>query len=64
VLTAKNWDQTRLPLPFSRGVAIVDGPLYAPAGADHAEMEALRADWQARLIALGVRAEAMLDQAR
>ena len=60
----KTWDQTRLPLPFSRGVAIMEGPLYAPAEADHGEMEALRVDWQARLIALGARAEAMLDQAR
>ena len=64
VITLKNWDRTRLPLPFSRGVAIIEGPLYAPADADRGEMEALRADWQARLIALDARAETLLDGAR
>jgi hypothetical protein len=64
VIMLKNWDRTRLPLPFSRGVAIIEGPLYAPAEADRGEMEALRADWQARLIALDARAETLLDGAR
>jgi lysophospholipid acyltransferase (LPLAT)-like uncharacterized protein len=63
-VTLNNWDQTRLPLPFSRGVAIFEGPLYAPAGADRAQAEAVRADWQARLRALDERARAMLDDAR
>jgi lysophospholipid acyltransferase (LPLAT)-like uncharacterized protein len=64
VVTLENWDRTRLPLPFSRGVAIMEGPLFAPADADRTQMEALRADWQARLIALDARADAMLDGAR
>jgi hypothetical protein len=64
VIKLKNWDRTRLPLPFSRGVALMEGPLYAPAGTDRAQTEALRADWQARLGALEARAEAMLDEGR
>ncbi len=57
----KTWDQTRLPLPFSRGAALLEGPIYVPVDADRGQIEAMRADWQARLIALDARAEAMLD---
>jgi lysophospholipid acyltransferase (LPLAT)-like uncharacterized protein len=64
VITLDNWDRTRLPLPFSRGVAIMEGPLRVPADADRDQLEALRADWQARLIALDARAEARLDAPR
>jgi lysophospholipid acyltransferase (LPLAT)-like uncharacterized protein len=60
----KNWDQTRLPLPFSRGVALMEGPMYVPAGSDRAGIEAVRVEWQARLKALDARAWAMLDAAR
>ena len=63
-LKLENWDQTRLPLPFSRGVALIEGPLRLPADADRAATEAARADWQARLRALEAQAGAMLDQAR
>jgi lysophospholipid acyltransferase (LPLAT)-like uncharacterized protein len=60
----KNWDQTRLPLPFTRGAAVLEGPLRVPVDADRDQLEAVRAEWQARLIALDARAEAMLDGAR
>jgi hypothetical protein len=60
----RTWDQTRLPLPFSRGFAIMEGPLFVPADADRAQLEALRAEWQQRLIALNARAEAGLDAPR
>ena len=61
VVKLKNWDQTRLPLPFSRGCALIDGPLRVPPQADRAALEQLRADWQERLRAVEARAEALLD---
>jgi len=61
-LALKSWDQTRLPLPFSRGCVALDWPLYVAPDADRAAIEAARADWQARLSALQARAEAMLDE--
>jgi lysophospholipid acyltransferase (LPLAT)-like uncharacterized protein len=60
----RTWDQTWFPLPFSRGFAIMEGPIFVPADADRAELEALRAEWQQRLIALNARAEARLDAPR
>jgi lysophospholipid acyltransferase (LPLAT)-like uncharacterized protein len=56
----KSWDRTRLPLPFSRGVMVVDGPLRVPARADRAAIEQLRADWERRLTTADARAEALL----
>jgi hypothetical protein len=56
----KSWDKARLPLPFSRGCVVIDGPFFAPADADEAAREALRADWQARLCAAQDRAEAIV----
>jgi lysophospholipid acyltransferase (LPLAT)-like uncharacterized protein len=55
-----SWDRTRIPLPFSRGCVVFDGPLSAPATSDPAAIEACRAEWQARLIAAQARAEAIL----
>jgi lysophospholipid acyltransferase (LPLAT)-like uncharacterized protein len=54
------WDRTCLPVPFSRGCVVFDGPLFAPADAGQAAIEALRADWQARLTAAQAKAEAAL----
>jgi lysophospholipid acyltransferase (LPLAT)-like uncharacterized protein len=56
----KSWDKGRIPLPFTRGCVVFDGPLQAPREADAETLEALRADWQARLIAAQQRAEAVL----
>lgn len=58
----KSWDRTCLPTPFSRGCAVFVGPLFAPPDADAQALEALRADWQARLRDAQARAEAALDQ--
>jgi lysophospholipid acyltransferase (LPLAT)-like uncharacterized protein len=55
-----SWDKSRLPVPFSRGCVVFDGPLFAPADADRACIEALRADWQNRLTAAHALAEAIL----
>ena len=56
----KSWDKGRIPMPFTRGCVVFDGPLHAPREADPERLEALRADWQARLIAAQTRAEATL----
>jgi lysophospholipid acyltransferase (LPLAT)-like uncharacterized protein len=64
VVKLKSWDRTRVPLPFSRGFAVVEGPLFAPEHApDRGALEQVRVDWQARLRALESRAEALLDGA-
>ncbi len=55
-----SWDKGRIPVPFSRGCVVFDGPLHAPVEADEAAIEALRADWQARLIGAQTRAEQLL----
>jgi len=59
-LTLKTWDKTQIPLPFSRGCVVFEGPLSAPHDAEPAAIEATRADWQARLNAAQARAEAIL----
>ena len=52
-----SWDSAMIPLPFTRGVIVWDGPLGASADDD---LEALRLDWAARLSAVTRRAEAGL----
>ena len=59
-LTLKSWDQTQVPLPFSRGCVVFDGPLLVTRDATVESMEATRAEWQARLNAAQARAEALL----
>jgi lysophospholipid acyltransferase (LPLAT)-like uncharacterized protein len=59
-LTLRSWDKTRIPLPFSRGCVVFEGPLSVPHDADSDVVEAARLDWQARLNAAQARAEAIL----
>jgi lysophospholipid acyltransferase (LPLAT)-like uncharacterized protein len=59
-VTLKSWDKTRIPLPFSRGCVVFEGPLIIPRGADAETIEAARLDWQTRLTAAQARAEALL----
>ena len=56
-----SWDKGRVPLPFGRAALVLEGPLNAPANADDEALEAVRADWQARLRAAQARAEALLE---
>ena len=56
-LKLKSWDKTQIPLPFGRACVVFEGPLFAPRDA---EPEALRLEWQMRLIAAQARAEALL----
>lgn len=59
-LTLKSWDSTQIPLPFSRGCVVFEGPLTIGRRADAAAVEAARLDWQTRLTELQARAEALL----
>jgi len=58
----KSWDEARIPLPFSRGCVVLEGPLLLPHRADETTLEAARADWQARMRTGQARAEAMLGE--
>jgi len=55
-----SWDKGRVPVPFGRAALVLDGPLAVGPDADDAALEAVRADWQARLRAAQARAEALL----
>lgn len=55
-----SWDRTLIPLPFSKGAMVWDGPHFARRDDD---LEALARDWAARLTAATRRAEALVDGA-
>jgi lysophospholipid acyltransferase (LPLAT)-like uncharacterized protein len=59
-VTLKSWDKTQIPLPFSRGSVVFEGPLLIPRGSDAATIDATRLEWQTRLTAAQARAEALL----
>ena len=55
-----SWDKTLLPMPFTRGCVVFDGPLHVPPEADEAQSEAIRLDWQNRINVAQTRAEAIV----
>ena len=57
------WDKVMLARPFGRGSVVWEGPLYVPTDADGAAIDALIADWSARLSAATRRAEALVARA-
>ena len=59
-LRLDTWDSMILPAPFGRGALVFDGPLYAPADADDACIQALREEWAARLTRANAAAEAAI----
>lgn len=59
-MTLASWDKARIPLPFARGQVVLEGPLRLPADADAESLEAVRADWEARMRQGQARAEALL----
>jgi lysophospholipid acyltransferase (LPLAT)-like uncharacterized protein len=60
-LRLNSWDQARIPLPFARAAAFFDGPIPPPPrGASPEALEAVRADWEARLRQGQARVEARL----
>ena len=61
-IQADTWDKVMFALPFGRGSVVWEGPLYVPADADGDAVEALLADWSARLSAATRRAEALVGR--
>ena len=59
-LAFETWDAMRAPLPFARACLAVAGPLWAPANLAQAEANALRQDWQSKMMLAQERAEAAL----
>ena len=56
-----SWDRAMVAEPFGRGAGIWEGPLFVPAGADDAAIDALALDWAARLSGLTRRAEDLVS---
>ena len=60
-ITLKNWDRTAINLPFGRGAIVGVGPIYVPAEADDAAVEAARQSIEGALNAATARAYAIVD---
>jgi lysophospholipid acyltransferase (LPLAT)-like uncharacterized protein len=58
--TAKSWDQTQVPKPFSTVALAIGEPLEVPRDASVEQLESARLEVQRRLIALEPRAAALL----
>lgn len=56
------WDKVMWAAPFGRGAVVWEGPLFVPPDADEAQVQALIADWSARLSAATRRAEALVGR--
>jgi lysophospholipid acyltransferase (LPLAT)-like uncharacterized protein len=52
-----SWDRFHLPLPFGRGIFLVEPPITVPADASEAQAEALRSHLEARLRAVTAEAD-------
>ena len=60
----KNWDRAAINLPFGRGAIVGVGPIYVPADADDAALEAARRLVETELNAATARAYEMVDGPR
>jgi lysophospholipid acyltransferase (LPLAT)-like uncharacterized protein len=60
--TARSWDRTQVPKPWSRVVMVVGPPLDVPGDADEAVIELKRIELEHRLAGLQQRALALLAQ--
>ena len=58
----QNWDKTTINLPFSRAGAVCGEPVFVPADADDATMEACRRQVEDNLNAATARAYAIADR--
>jgi lysophospholipid acyltransferase (LPLAT)-like uncharacterized protein len=63
-ITLNNWDRSVVNLPFGRGAMVGDGPIYVPADADDAALEAARNEIETRLNAITARAYEIVDGPR
>jgi hypothetical protein len=59
-----SWDRTQVPMPFSTVALAVGPPIEVPSDADEQGIEAKRAEVENALLALEVRAAALLDGSR
>ena len=57
-----NWDRSVIHLPFGRGVGVLSDPIYVPADADDAMVEACRVRLESDLKAATKRAYAAVDR--
>jgi lysophospholipid acyltransferase (LPLAT)-like uncharacterized protein len=60
----KNWDRSAVNLPFGRGAMVGAGPIYVPADADDAALEAARSLIESKLNAITARAYEIVDAPR
>ncbi len=60
-LQATSWDRTRVPIPFSKVVYIVDGPLFVPQNADEKTIEHSRKEIESRLNKITKQADHYFD---
>jgi lysophospholipid acyltransferase (LPLAT)-like uncharacterized protein len=58
----KNWDRTKIPLPFGRGAMVYGEPIEVAADADEAELERARLRTEASLDAIHARAYALAER--
>lgn len=58
----KSWDKTTISLPFGRAASLGAEPLFVPADADEATLEACREELTLRLNEVNARAMAMVDK--
>jgi lysophospholipid acyltransferase (LPLAT)-like uncharacterized protein len=56
------WDKVMFAAPFGRGAVVWEGPLFVPADADEAAIQALITDWSQRLSAVTRRAETLVGR--
>jgi lysophospholipid acyltransferase (LPLAT)-like uncharacterized protein len=59
--TARNWDRTQVPAPFSTVVLVVGPPMQVARGLDQNGLEAARVDLERRLEALAERSVALVE---
>jgi lysophospholipid acyltransferase (LPLAT)-like uncharacterized protein len=61
--TARSWDRTQIPKPFSLAALAIGQPIEVPPDADEAAIEAGRLDLETRLTRLQARARELLGPA-
>src|SRR5207237_10442116 len=60
-IAMNTWDRSTVNLPFGRGAIVGVGPIYVPADADEAALEAARRTVETELNAVTARAYEMVD---
>ncbi len=63
-LQVRSWDRMLVPLPFGRGCLVAAAPIYVPADASPADLDALRDELERRLKEVAIEADAGLGVER